>query len=227
MLTATLDPFKQLAAQRRPVGPALPVSGSFLVGRGFHSECQFELPAQYERGFWFVEARRFPISRVGIGFVSDLEFPEPTVGLLVREPRQSPTSFREGHTTPAARPLESTGQERDALPFLVAARRFIEDGRVAAVREMLSSAPGYVLSDPLVARLRSVVAPPVVTATRNLDVDRTREYEWLQTEGYKYRGRWVALEGNNLLATGATLREVRELLKTLVPARPPLLHRLD
>ncbi len=227
MLIATLDPFKQLAAQRRPVGPALPASGSFLVGRVFHSECQFALPAQYERAFWFVEARRFPISKVGIGFVSNPEFPEPTVGLLVREPRQSPASFGEGHTIPAARPLESAGQERDALPFLVAARRFIEDGCVAAAREMLSSAPGYVLSDPLVARLRSVVAPPVVTPTRNLDVDRTLEYEWLQTEGYKYRGRWVALEGNNLLATGATLREVRELLKTLVPARPPLLHRLD
>jgi hypothetical protein len=164
---------------------------------------------------------------VGASFITELEFAEPVGGFLVREVRQSPAGFREGHTISPAQSLGPTRQERDALPFLAAVRRLVEGERLAAAREMLGSAPAYILSDPLIARLRLVVAPPVVTRVEGRDVDRTLEYGWLRTEGHKYRGRWVALEGNNLLATGATLRELRELLKTLVLARPPLLHRLD
>lgn len=92
---------------------------------------------------------------------------------------------------------------------------------------MLNSVPTYILTDPLVARLRSVLALPVVTRVPKRDVDRTLEYEWLRTEGSKYRGRWVALDGNNLLATAASLRELRELLKSVALPRPALLHRLE
>jgi hypothetical protein len=109
----------------------------------------------------------------------------------------------------------------------MAVRGLIESERLTAARRVLNAAPSYILSDPLVVRLRSILAPPVVNRVDKRDVDRSREYEWLRTEGYKYRGRWVALEDNHLLASAPSLRELRESLKAMALARPPLLHRVD
>jgi len=227
MLTATLDPFRQLASSHRSEVPPLPHHGSFLVRRGLFAEGQFEPPPAYERALGFVEARKFPISQVGSGFFLGPRSPRPPEDSLVRELRQSSTGLREGSAIPPTPTLEPAQPEPDALPFLMAVRRFVESEHLAIAREMLNSVPTYILTDPLVARLRSVLALPVVTRVPKRDVDRTLEYEWLRTEGSKYRGRWVALDGNNLLATAASLRELRELLKSVALPRPALLHRLE
>jgi len=92
---------------------------------------------------------------------------------------------------------------------------------------MLEAAPISILSDRMVMRLRDLLAPPRIKPVQKLDVDRTAEYAWLRNEGHKHRGRWVALEGNTLLAEAPTLKELRQGLKTMTLVRPPLLHRMD
>ena len=83
-------------------------------------------------------------------------------------------------------------------PFVMAVRELIETEQITTARHMLDAAPAYVLGDPLVARLRSVLAPPVVKRLQKRDVDRSQEYEWLRAHGREYRGRWVALSGGKL-----------------------------
>lgn len=125
------------------------------------------------------------------------------------------------------RPTKALSLEREVLPFLVTARRLIETDQLVAARRMLEVAPVDVLSDRMVMRLRDLLAPPRVEPLQKLDTDRTAEYAWLRNEGEKHRGRWVALDGDTLLAEAPTLKELRVGLKMMTLARPPLLHRVE
>ena len=51
-----------------------------------------------------------------------------------------------------------------------------------------------------------------------------QELKWLSQNGHRFSGRWVALEGDQLLADGATSREV--FLKVSDRAKPPLVIRV-
>ncbi|HVQ74132.1 MAG TPA: hypothetical protein VMT79_01195 [Candidatus Binatia bacterium] len=114
----------------------------------------------------------------------------------------------------------------DARLLLASLRHLIEAARLTAARQLLDAAPLGVLNDPVMMRLRAALAPPVVTRIQRRDVDRQREYEWLRTEGPRYRGCWVALEGNTLVASAKTLRELRKDLQGR-RNEPLLLHRID
>jgi hypothetical protein len=145
----------------------------------------------------------------------------------IRGVRASWPTFGEAPIINPTRPAKPVPPEQNAVPFVMAVRRLIETEQLFAAREMLAAAPTHILTDPLVARLRSILSPPVVKRVQKRDVDRTREYEWLGTDGHKYRGRWVALDGNRLLAVASSLRELREQLRTVALTHPPLLHRVD
>lgn len=143
-----------------------------------------------------------------------------------RVPRQASSVLAEEHiAAPAKR--EAPTPEPDVQPFVMAVRTLIESEQLAAARLLLEAAPTYIAGDPVVVRLRALLAPPVVKRVERRDVDRSQEYDWLRTEGHRYRGRWVALEGSRLLAATPTLRELREVLKTMPLPRAPLLHRID
>jgi len=60
--------------------------------------------------------------------------------------------------------------EADARPLLANLRHLIEGGHLAAARVLLDAAPLSVLNDPLVMKLRAVLAPPVVTRLQRHDV---------------------------------------------------------
>lgn len=126
-------------------------------------------------------------------------------------------------------PLEQAPAEAeaDARPLLANLRHLIDGDHLAAARVLLDATPLSVLNDPLVMKLRAVLAPPVVTRLQRHDVDRHREYEWLRTEGPRHRGRWVALEGNTVVASAPTLRKLRDQLRSRRTERPPLIHRID
>ncbi len=227
MINATLDPSKQLAVQHPVPLPAFPRAMPLSTGRGLMSTRQFELPAADERALLFVAPHHGLSPMAGLYLAAKREFAASPVQFVIREPRRSASTLGEGATVTPTRPTEPTRQERDVLPFLMAVRRFIEAEHLMAAREMLEAAPIHILSDPLVAKLRSILTPPIVERVQKRDVDRSLEYAWLRTAGRKYRGHWVALEGSDLLAVAANLRELREVLRTMSLAHPPLLHRVD
>ncbi len=229
MPTISVDRFKQLAIQRpvesAPPPPSMPLS----AGVGFLAEYQGERPdvAFYKRNLSLIVADRLMARMIGSPLANIVEpITEHPPEFLIRALCPSWLTLGEGSIITPPRPTEPAPPERDAVPFVMAVRRLIETEQLFAARQMLASAPTHILTDPLVTRLRSILAPPVVKRVQRRDVDRTREYEWLEADGYKYRGRWVALDGDRLLAVASSLRELREQLKTVAFTCPPLLHRL-
>lgn len=231
MLAAALGPSAQLVFRRpAPVLSLSPPRG-FLIGRGLLAARQFEPPSVLERlgaeSFGTLVGPEVFMPVLGLIGAEELVvvLVQPTE-LLAHELRQPPSSLAEKRPVIHTR-RQPPSLEPDVQPFVMALRTLIETEQLTVARQMLNAAPAYILSDPLVAKLRSVLAPPVVKKVDKRDVDRSREYEWLKTEGHKYRGRWVALEDNRLLASAATLRELRETLRTMTLTRLPLIHRVD
>lgn len=238
MLMGTLGPL----AQQTPHRPlAVAASPSLLeYGRPAARQCLLALPLTVFEPPAVVERLRavaaFRALVVHKSFMRELNFfiagePEivqapPTIEIRAREPRRPPSALAEERAVFPSRP-ESPMPEPDVRPFVMAVRGLIETERITAARHMLAAAPAYILGDPLVARLRSVLAPPVVRRMQKRDVDRTQEFDWLRAHGREYRGRWVALVGSNVLASTATLRELLEQLRTTDVSKPPLLHRVD
>lgn len=52
-----------------------------------------------------------------------------------------------------------------------------------------------------------------------------QEMKWLAENGHRFRSRWIALEGDRLLADGFTSKEV--FLKVAERPQPPLVIRVD
>lgn len=230
MPTISVDRFKQLAVQR-PVESAVPPPPRPLsAGFGSLAEYQAERPDAgfYERKLSLIVADRLRVRMIGSPLASIVEpITEHPPEFLIRALRSSWPTLGEDPIISPDRSAELVAPDRDTVPFVMAVRRLIETEQLVAARQMLAAAPTHILTDPLVARLRSILSPPVVKRVQKRDVDRTREYEWLGTDGHKYRGRWVALDGNRLLAVASSLRELREQLKTVAFTHPPLLHRVD
>ena len=146
--------------------------------------------------------------------------------VLVRQGRhQISTLAAEQPVLP--RPLPPIEHELDARPFVMALRELVRSDKILEARYMLRAAPAHILSDPLLAQLGAALAPPVVSRVRKLDRDRSEEFEWLRIHGPEHRGRWVALVGDDLLASAPTLRELQERLAGIALLRPPLLQRID
>lgn len=68
-------------------------------------------------------------------------------------------------------------QAADVRPFVMAIRSPVDSEHLAAARQMLDAAPAYISADPVVTRLRALLAPPVVKRVERRDVDRTEEYQ--------------------------------------------------
>ncbi len=207
MPTISVDRFKQLAVQR-PVESALPPPPRPLsAGFGLLAEYQAERPdaGLYKRNLSLIVADRLMVRMIGSPLASIVEpITEHPPEFFIRGLRSSWPTLGEDPIISPDRPAELVAPDRDTVPFVMAVRGLIEAEQLVTARQMLAAAPTRILTDPLVARLRSILAPPVVKRVQKRDVDRTREYEWLGTDGHKYRGRWVALDGDRLLAVASS-----------------------
>jgi hypothetical protein len=107
-------------------------------------------------------------------------------------------------------------------------RALVEEGRVrearALVKEALLSNP----SEPGLQNWSEVLAPAKVRTAppgTGMDFDRSAEIRWLELHWEEYRGEWVALLHDELLAHG-TLDEVMAQLEAVDPKAQALLHRI-
>ncbi len=126
---------------------------------------------------------------------------------------------------PTVRP--SWQAPRDFTPYKTLIRELIEREQIGAARRLFATASLELLTDTSLTSLQQVLAPARVMVIKKADVDRAREYRWLATHANRYRGQWVALDGEALLAHAPSLKELREVLKTLAAPKPPLVHYID
>lgn len=120
---------------------------------------------------------------------------------------------------PESRSEQSTSEFAARIRKLIAADR-IRDAR-AALQEICDER----LDDPELQRLCEVLKLPVGRLRTITDADRSAEFEWIVANRDSYRGRWVAVDGNRLLADAPTFAELQNRIKDL--GKIPLVHRFD
>jgi hypothetical protein len=103
-------------------------------------------------------------------------------------------------------------------------RSLLAAGQIWEAQQLLKSAGDDVPMDP---KLREVLGPARVLGTSPVrDFDRSAEFRWLRANWEEYQGKWVALLGEDLLASSDTVEELRAYLARLDPKRRPLIHHL-
>ncbi|HKH50183.1 MAG TPA: DUF5678 domain-containing protein [Thermoanaerobaculia bacterium] len=102
-------------------------------------------------------------------------------------------------------------------------RSLVEEGRIWEAQQLLKSAGDRV---PEGSMIREVLSPARVRESDVRDVDRSAEFHWLKTKAAEYQGKWVALVGENLVASTDTLKELLARLAELRLEQKPLIHHL-
>lgn len=121
-----------------------------------------------------------------------------------------------------------------SLPSVTEAERtFAEQARqVCALHERDTTLPWAILG--IRARASTPVAVHLRAAQRTLeqldrrmqrDRESRQEVAWLSQNRHRFSGRWIALEGDQLLAVGDTSRQV--FLQVADRPHPPLVIRIE
>ncbi len=124
--------------------------------------------------------------------------------------------------TPMATPRTTA---EATIPYAAVIRSLVSDERLDAARQLLVVALRDVGETVDLGKLREVLAPPRTRPVQQQDPDRTEEYRWLAAHEHQHAGRWVALQGDNLLAAAESLKALLALLKGTHPQARPLIHR--
>jgi hypothetical protein len=133
---------------------------------------------------------------------------------------------------PALPSLEGLGSLQPAglgggvrtFPYADLIREHLAHGRILAARNLMEFSRDLLPPDSTLVR---VLAPPKIRKSDRLDIDRSAEFRWLQANSSNFRGQWVALVGESLAGSAATLAELLASLKASPPPSTPLIHHLD
>lgn len=114
-----------------------------------------------------------------------------------------------------------------SLVLLGQIKDLLSEGEIVKALRMLveEKASGNKLSEPL-QRLsdtldkQSVVRKPVTT------LPRTTEATWIKKNWDAYKGKWVAVLGDQAVASGTTLRELLEAVKEKQLSERPIIHHI-
>jgi hypothetical protein len=131
---------------------------------------------------------------------------------------------RAGQEKPS--PAPGVAAENMEITYRVALS-LMEREQITLARKALDSLPVGQLSDPMIVRLRKMLAVPVTKTSQKRDIDRALDYQWIRDHAQEYRGQWVALDKGELLAAAASLRELLDRVKPLRSEHRPLLHQIS
>jgi len=108
-------------------------------------------------------------------------------------------------------------------------RELVEADRVEGARRLLAEALERGDHGEDLSGWQRVLAKgkPIRVGGGELDFDRTPEVTWIREKSDPYKGQWVALLGDELLAHSASLDEVMSVLEANKPPRRPMVHYID
>ncbi|HSF19314.1 MAG TPA: hypothetical protein VLK65_27560 [Vicinamibacteria bacterium] len=120
---------------------------------------------------------------------------------------------------------DTQGQPVDsARDYAERIHALIEADRVLQARALVSEAVQENPHDGGLLALAEVLKPPRAQPRQIKDTDRSQEFEWILANREAYRGRWVAIQGDELVADAASFGELQSRIKSLEKA--PLVHRI-
>jgi hypothetical protein len=124
----------------------------------------------------------------------------------------------------------TAGPESLAAEKLAGKIRSLLDSQklVAAMREAARGAklfPGHAW----LRQANRVLNPSKVAAVpaRDQEMDRRKEYDWLRRHRDEYRGQWVALMEDELIASSESFDEVLRDVRARRLTTHPLVHRVE
>lgn len=130
-------------------------------------------------------------------------------------------------TTPARKTdLDASAASTSVLPYpyLSVLHSLIEQGRIWEARNLFGVAEHFV---PAESKIREALAPPQVKRSTRNAPKRSAEFQWLDSNSSQFRGKWVALMGDRLIASAATLQDLLAHIRELQLLRKPLVHHID
>jgi hypothetical protein len=101
-------------------------------------------------------------------------------------------------------------------------RACLAEGRISDAKRLVDGAGD---SLPAGSRLREIFYPTIKKLDMR-DVDRAGEYRWLKANGRGYRGKWVAVAGENLVLATDSLKELLARLEEMDTPVQPLIHHI-
>jgi len=124
-------------------------------------------------------------------------------------------------------PPNEAGQRTSIEIAYRVALSLMEREQIPLARKALDALPVGQLGDPIIVRLRKMLAVPVTKTSGKRDIDRTLDYQWIRDHAQDYRGQWVALDSGKLLGAAPSLRELLDRVKPLRSEHRPLLHQIS
>lgn len=125
-----------------------------------------------------------------------------------------------------AQPLRKT--EPETRSYKERIRELVEQDRVGAARKLLAEALENGEHDEELLQWQRVLAPARFLGFSNeLDPDRTPEMNWVAAHREEYRGQWVAVAEDRLVAHSEDIQEVYSAVKSVKLNRRPLLLYIE
>lgn len=124
-------------------------------------------------------------------------------------------------------PVKKSSQSQavdSASDYVARVRTLIEGDRIVQARALVSEALEANPDDGELRALQKVLEPPRANSREMTDADRTQEFEWIVANRDAYRGRWVAIQGGELVADAPSFAELQSRIKNLEGV--PLVHRI-
>lgn len=102
-------------------------------------------------------------------------------------------------------------------------RSLLAEGQIWEAQKLFNTSGDLLPAD---SKLREVLSPPRIRRSNVKGVDRSPEFHWLKTHADAHQGEWVALVGEDLVASSDSLKELLAKLDQLRFEREPLVHHL-
>lgn len=106
-------------------------------------------------------------------------------------------------------------------------RRLVEEDKVGAARKLVEEALLENPEEPDLAYWKEVLSPARVFGRTPVRLEDAAELAWFAAHAGEYKGRWVAVSGEELLAHASTLQELSARLKELAPKDLPLVYHIE
>jgi hypothetical protein len=126
----------------------------------------------------------------------------------------------------AARRLDSESHDPTPDSFLEEIKAILNSGTLVGAREVAERGLALYPDHAELRRLHHAFRPYYVRPAppgHNIP-DRRDTYEWLRQNADKYRGKWVAVLGTDLIAASPDLDELHEVVKSKTLPALPLFH---
>ena len=122
--------------------------------------------------------------------------------------------------------LDSQKSSAGSQPFvfLEQAKSLLNEQRIQDACSTLQRGADLYPKDNKIAHLLRAISPGRVTNVKGTAPNRSKEVAWIRRHGNKYRGQWVAINGDDLLATATSLNTLLKKIQRNDKGNSPLVH---